>query len=265
MPYRAIKVERDPPLGWIRLDRPDRLNAVDRVMARELCAAVRALNRSKTVRVLLLRGAGRAFSSGGDLREIGDRFLDRREKRFLPRLVDEVHAAVRAVWESPKPVIAAIHGAAAGAGLGLALACDLRLAAVETRFQMSFINIGLVADSGSTWLLPRLVGAGKAMELALTGEAVGVAEMNRLGVVNQIYPEAELFERAAELGRKLARKSPPALIRTKRLMQRGWNSTLDRQLAAERAGILAVVRESDDFAAAIRAFIDRPPRARDNR
>jgi 2-(1,2-epoxy-1,2-dihydrophenyl)acetyl-CoA isomerase len=256
----TVKVELDPPVGWIRLNRPERLNALDRAMATNLIGAVEDLNRRNDIRVLLVAGEGRAFSSGGDLREIADNFLDGGDERFLADLVDEVHAAVRAFWDSPKPVIAAIHGAAAGAGLSLALACDLRLAAVEARFQMSFINIGLVADSGSTWLLPRLVGTGRAMELALTGEAVGVAEMEKLGVVNQIHPEAELFDRAAELGRRLARKSPPALTRTKRLLQQGWMSSLDHQLVAERDGILEVVRESNHFTAAIRSFLGRPGR-----
>lgn len=260
MTYNTLVVEPKPPLAWIRLNRPERLNALDRELARDLRAAVGEMVDREGIRIILLRGEGRAFSSGGDLRELRDQVVEGGRTEYLGELVDEVHATIRALWESPKPIVAAVHGVAAGAGLSLALACDFRLASEEARFQMSFINIGLVADSGSTYLLPRLVGMGRAVELALTGEQVSASQMERFGALNRVVPEGDLIRAAEEFGGKLARKSSMALGHTKRLLHESWGRNLFEQLDAERDGILDVVENSPEFAAAIRAFLERSRR-----
>ena len=145
--------------------------------------------------------------------------------------------------------------------MSLALACDLRLAAQGTRFNLAFINIGLAPDSGSTYTLPRLVGLGKALELALTGDFVDAGEAKRLGIVNRVLPEAELLAGAETLARQIAEKSAFAVARIKRLLHQAYGRRLDEQLEAEARVQREIARESADFLEGIRAFLEkRPPR-----
>lgn len=168
---------------------------------------------------------------------------------------------IRALWELPKPAIAAVHGVAAGAGMSLALATDLRLAAEGTRFSLAFINIGLPPDSGSTYTLPRLVGLGKALELAMTGEFIDAAEAARLGLVNRVVPEAQLVAETEALARHIAEKSAFALARIKRLLHDSYARPLEAQLESEARAQREVAKNSRDFLEGVRAFLEkRPPR-----
>jgi 2-(1,2-epoxy-1,2-dihydrophenyl)acetyl-CoA isomerase len=204
----------------------------------------------------VLTGAGRAFCAGQDLRE-------RLQPDALP-LADEIRARynplIRAMRALPKPIVAAVNGVAAGAGVSLALAADIRIAAEDAAFLLAFGRVGLIPDSGATWLLPRLVGAAKAAELALTTDPLTAADAERLGLVARIVPPADLLPTAQALATRLAAAAPVALALTKEALERSWTSSLDEQLELEaelqgRAGATA------DHAEGIAAFLERRPPA----
>lgn len=261
MPYESLRVELAPPVATVLLNRPDRLNALNSEMAREVSAAIGELQGRADVRVVILRGEGRAFSAGGDIRAMREWIERRQPEGFFDEPLEAIHGMIRALWELPKPVIAAVHGVAAGAGMSLALATDLRLAAEGTRFSLAFINIGLSPDSGSTYTLPRLVGLGKALELAMTGEFIDAAEAARLGLVNRVVPEAQLVAETEALARHIAEKSAFALARIKRLLHDSYARPLEAQLESEGRAQREVAKNSRDFLEGVRAFLEkRPPR-----
>ncbi|MFQ5818107.1 MAG: enoyl-CoA hydratase/isomerase family protein, partial [Terriglobia bacterium] len=259
MAYQNLRLEVAAPLATLVLNRPERLNALNLETARELRSAVEAVAARADIRAVILRGEGRAFSAGGDIRGMQEWVEQKRPEGFFDEPLKEIHALVRALWELPKPVIAAVHGVAAGAGMSLALAADLRLAAEGTRFSLAFINIGLSPDSGSTYTLPRLVGLGKALELALTGEFIAAEEAAQLGLVNRVVPEAELVAAAEALARRIAEKSAYAVARIKRLLHDAYARPLAAQLDAEHRAQMDIARHSADFIEGVRAFLEKRP------
>lgn len=261
MSFENLRLDLAPPLATLILNRPDRLNALDLATARELRLALEEVRGRSDVRAVILRGEGRAFSAGGDIRAMRAWIEQKQPEGFFDGPLEEIHAMIRALWDLPKPVIAAVHGVAAGAGMSLALAADLRVAAEGARFSLAFINIGLSPDSGSTYTLPRLVGLGKALELAMTGEFIDAAEAVRLGLVNRVVPEAQLVSAAEELAQRIAEKSAYAVARIKRLLHESYARPLEAQLEAERCVQQEVARNSRDFLEGVRAFLEkRPPR-----
>jgi 2-(1,2-epoxy-1,2-dihydrophenyl)acetyl-CoA isomerase len=204
----------------------------------------------------VLTGAGRAFCAGQDLRE-------RLEPDAAP-LQDEIrlryNPLIRAMVGLDKPLIGAINGVAAGAGASLALACDLRIAAEGASFLLAFGRVGLVPDSGATWLLPRLIGGAKAAELALTGAALTAADAERLGLVLRVVPGEELAAAAQALAAQLAAGAPVALALTKRALAASWDATLAEQLETE-ADLQGQAGATADHAEGVAAFVERrPPR-----
>src|SRR6478672_470211 len=184
----------------VTLNQPDKLNALSSAMMTELLQVVRAAERDDAVQALVLTGAGRGFSAGADLtqsdadptlHDVGDAL----RSRYLP-VVTRLHAL-------EKPVLAAINGVAAGAGLSLALACDLRYAAESARLVVAFVRIGLVPDAGSLYFLPRLVGPGKALEMSWTGDPVGAQEAYELGLVNRVLPDDQVLTHTQAVAEKL--------------------------------------------------------------
>ena len=249
-----LRVETADAVATITLDRPDALNALTVPLKEALLAAFRDLASDDGVRAVVLTGAGRAFCAGQDLRE-------RLEPDALP-LADEIRARynplIRAMRALPKPIVAAVNGVAAGAGASLALAADIRIAAEDATFLLAFGRVGLIPDSGATWLLPRLVGAAKAAELALTTDPLTAADAERLGLVARVVPSAELLPTAHALAARLAAAAPVALALTKEALERSWTASLDEHLELEadlqgRAGATA------DHAEGIAAFIERRP------
>jgi 2-(1,2-epoxy-1,2-dihydrophenyl)acetyl-CoA isomerase len=247
-----LRVERDGPVATIVLDRPDALNALTVPLKEALLVALSDVDRDRTIRAVVLTGAGRAFCAGQDLRE-------RLEPDALP-LADEIRTrynpVIRAMRALPKPIVGAINGVAAGAGASLAFACDLRIAAEGASFLLAFGRVGLIPDSGVTWLLPRLVGGAKAAELALTGEPLSAADAERFGLVAKVVPAAEVVVVAQALAARLAAGAPIALALTKEAIESSWSATLDEQLETEaelqgRAGATADHREG------IAAFLER--------
>jgi 2-(1,2-epoxy-1,2-dihydrophenyl)acetyl-CoA isomerase len=248
------RVEREGPVATVTLDRPDAMNAQTRASRRALVLDLRALADDAAVRCVLLTGEGRAFCAGQDLREEG--------------ALEDVGATIRetyipiveALVEMPKPVIAAINGAAAGAGLSFALACDIRYLAEDAVLMMAFSNIALVPDSGGSWLLPRIVGYARAFELAATGRRVRSDEALALGLVQRVLPLDELLPAARELAAALAARPTLALAWTKRLLRAADERPLADVMELE-AQLQAAAVETSDHAEGVAAFLaKRAPR-----
>jgi len=244
----------------LTLNRPDVLNALTGTMLRGLAEAVTKAGRDAAVRVVVLAGAGRAFCAGADLGDVRKR---RAEGRFehgeeLRRSFNPLIAAVRRV---EKPVIAAVHGTAAGAGASLALACDLKVCAEGAKFLNSFARVGLVPDSGMTWLLPRGLGLSLALEHAWLGRALTAERALELGLVNRVVPPAELAAAVSELAASLLDIPPLALGLTKRAFNRALEApSLEDQLEAE-AQLQSYLGRTKDHAEGIAAFLEkRAPR-----
>ena len=251
-----LRLEIADAVATITLDRPDALNALTVPLKHELLAAFEQVADDAAVRAVVLTGAGRAFCAGQDLRE-------RLEPDAAP-LEEEIrlryNPLVRAMVGLEKPLLGAINGVAAGAGASLALACDLRIAAEGASFLLAFGRVGLVPDSGATWLLPRLIGGAKAAELALTGAALSAADAERLGLVLRVVPAGELAAAAQALAAHLAEGAPRALALTKRALAASWDATLEEQLETE-ADFQGQAGATADHAEGVAAFVERrPPR-----
>jgi 2-(1,2-epoxy-1,2-dihydrophenyl)acetyl-CoA isomerase len=252
----GLRVEIDGPIATLTLDRPDSLNALTVPLKVALREALESLAVDRSVRVIVLTGAGRAFCAGQDLAE--------REQPDAAPLEVEVreryNPIIRALRSMGQPVIAAVNGVAAGAGASLAFACDLRIASEEARFVLAFGRIGLVPDSGATWFLPRIVGPAKAAELALVGDAVDAPEALRIGLVSKVVPGDRLMAEARALAGRLAEGAPLALSLTKTALDRSTLIDLDEALEGE-AKLQGIAGASADHAEGLAAFREkRAPR-----
>lgn len=238
------------------LNRPDSLNSFNDEMSFELQKALKDAEKDKAVRCIVLTGAGRAFSAGQDLKSrsvqssngavphLGESI----EKRYAP--------IISKLRNMEKPVIAMVNGVAAGAGASIAFACDLRLASEKASFLQAFVKVGLVPDSGACWLLPRLCGLGKAMELAMTGEKISAEEALRLGLVNHVYPEGELAAKTQELATQLAKGPTKAVGLIKRAFNRAMTMDLDTYLAYE-SQTQEIAGRTDDYKEGVAAFVEK--------
>jgi 2-(1,2-epoxy-1,2-dihydrophenyl)acetyl-CoA isomerase len=251
-----LRVEIVDRVATITLDRPDALNALTVALKEELRAAFDAVRDDPDVRAVVLTGAGRAFCAGQDLRE-------RLAPDALP-LADEIRARYNplllAMRRLPKPIVAAVNGIAAGAGASLAFACDIRIAAADASFLLAFGRVGLIPDTGATWLLPRLVGGSKAAELALLADPLSATDAERFGLVARVVPGAELASEAHAVAERLANGAPRAHALTKDALERSWSVDLDEQIELE-AELQGQAGATADHAEGIAAFLERrPPR-----
>jgi 2-(1,2-epoxy-1,2-dihydrophenyl)acetyl-CoA isomerase len=258
MDYANISLERANGIGWLTLSRPEALNALDKATGEELLDALEELRDDESVRAVVLTGAGRAFSAGGDLKEMA-RAGDLPEEHF-EELLATLNRTVLTLAELPKPVIAAVNGVAAGLGFNLALAADVRVAARSAEFTQAFLKIGLIPDGGGTFLLPRLVGWARATELILTARTVSSEEALALGLVNEVVDDAE-FESAVETwARRFAAAPTAAIGRVKQLLVHSVTADLKSQLRFEREMQIASGRTAD-FREGVSAFFEkRAPR-----
>lgn len=255
MSYQAIVFEVSEGIARLTLNRPERLNSFNTSMHSEVQEALAALRADASARVLVLTGAGRAFCAGQDL---GDRVvapggappdLGASIERYYKPLI-------LALRRLPLPVIAAVNGVAAGAGANIALACDLVIAARSATFIQAFCKIGLVPDSGGTWLLPRLVGHARAMGLALLGERLAAEQAAQWGLIWRCVDDGELAREVDTLARQLASGPTRGLARTKQAMLEGWGHTLERQLDVER-DYQQELGHSADYAEGVAAFTEK--------
>ena len=249
-----ILKERQDGVLVLTLNRPEKLNAITGELLDALYAALKEGEEDREVRALLLTGAGRAFSAGQDLTEFGDRKPD--YEAHLRRY----NRVVEALSGLEKPLVVAVNGVAAGAGMSLALWGDLRLAAVGASFTTAFVRIGLVPDSGLSFLLPRLVGLAKAQELLLLSPRLSAEEALALGLVHRVVPAEKLMEEALSLAKELAQGPTRAYALTKKLLLQTYRLSLTEALALE-AVLQGQAGQTQDHEEGVRAFREkRPPR-----
>jgi len=250
----TIRVEHADGVTTITLNRPESLNALNAPMRRELLTAFKGLARDDAVRAVVLTGEGRGFCSGADLRGGSG------EREFRRVLTVEYNPLIRAIRELPRPVVAAVNGVAAGAGVSLALACDLVLAAEDARFIQAFVKIGLVPDSGSTRTLVRTMGRHRAAQLIFSGEPLSAPDAHAAGLVNRVVPAGELAAAARDEALRLATAPTRAIAYAKRLINAAEDADLDTQLAAE-AAYQELAGRTEDHAEGVAAFGEkREPR-----
>jgi len=262
MTPRSFRYAEAESVATLTLDRPQALNALTFEVYRELIDTFQALAGRPSVRVVVLTGRGRAFCTGGDVREIIGPLLERDAKEQLEftRMTCELVAAMRRL---PQPIVASLNGVVAGAGAMLALASDIRIAAETARIGFVFVKVGLAgADMGACSLLPRIVGLGRASELLMTGEFIEAREAERIGLYNRVVPAPGLEAATAELAGRLARGPFEGLAATKAALEREANLTLEEALA-EEARLQAERMAGPDFREGFAAFLEkRPPRFR---
>jgi 2-(1,2-epoxy-1,2-dihydrophenyl)acetyl-CoA isomerase len=238
----------------LTLNRPDALNSFTVEMKEALLAALKDATRDKETRAIVLTGAGRAFSAGQDLKE--------RQAPGVSDLGDELRVRynpiISAMRRLEKPIIGAINGVAAGAGISIALACDIIIAAENATFIEAFTRVGLVPDTGSSWFLPRLVGPARAAEMFFTADPVDAATAERIGLINRVVPAEKLMDEANALAARLAKSAPIALALAKRALNRALDSTLEEALDFE-AQLQSVAGRSADHKEGVAAFVEKRP------
>lgn len=251
MAYEKIHYDVTNGVATIRLNRPDKLNSFDRAMSLEVIAALDVARDDKNVRAVLLTGEGRAFSAGQDLAEAiapGTKIEDILTTQYNP--------IVRRIRGLDKPVVAAVNGVAAGAGANIAFACDLTLAAESANFIQSFINIGLIPDSGGTHTLPRLVGMQRAFGQMILAPKVPAKEAEAMGMIWKCVPDAVLISEAISLAERLATMPTKAIALTKQALDRGQNATLHEQLDTENE-LQTIAGRSYDYNEGVTAFLEK--------
>ncbi|MBX9669363.1 MAG: enoyl-CoA hydratase/isomerase family protein [Candidatus Obscuribacterales bacterium] len=251
-----LLTEKKGNVGIITLNRPDKLNAFNDELTFRLQDALKEMEKDKDVRAIVITGSGRGFCSGQDLQsrsisqEVGERpsLGDSIRRRYNP--------IVSKIRRMEKPIIAAVNGVAAGAGASLAFACDFRIASENSSFIQSFTKVGLVPDSGSTFMLPRLIGATKAFELMLSAEKLPAAEALKLNLINKVVPDSEVIKEALVLAEKLAAGPTKAFGLTKRAVNRALFHDLEDLLEYE-ASLQEIAGRSDDFQEGVKAFVEK--------
>ena len=244
--FKKIIVEKEDGVVKITLNRPEVLNALDTEIANELKTAIKNIGEDESVRAVVITGAGRGFCSGADLGASGDAVSG----------LSEIHAIIKGITNMEKPVIALMNGAAAGAGLDLAMACDIRIASEKAKLSEIFVKRGLLPDMGGTYFLPRLVGLGKAKELIFTGGIIDAKEAERIGLVNKVVPAEELESTGMELARKLAKGPTLAIGKAKIAINRAVESNLDSALK-EAFEAMSFILGTEDALEGVMAFVEK--------
>ena len=251
--YQSIILERDESIARITLNRPDRLNSFTAAMHDEL---KNALDEIDDCRVLILTGAGRGFCAGQDL---NDRAVSNGRPVDLGQTVETCwNPLIRKLTSMNQPVIARVNGVAAGAGANIALACDLVVAGRSAKFIQSFAAIGLIPDSGGTWVLPRLVGQARALGLALTGEPLSAEEAEEWGMIWKCVDDEMLDAEVHSLAQKLASLPPLGLAATKDMIRESWQHTLEQELHRQR-NMMCRLGYTQDYREGVAAFLEKRP------
>ena len=259
---RFLEIEREGDVVTARMSRPDTRNALtDPEQMQEFADLCGDLRRDATVKAMILTGAGKAFCAGGNIKDMRDRAGMFAGSPYALRnnYRDGIQRIPLALYELEIPVIAAVNGAAIGAGLDLACMCDIRLAAQSATFAESFVRLGIVPGDGGAWLLPRAIGLPRASLMAYTGDAIDAAKALEWGLVVQVTSDAELLGAAQALAKRIAANPSHALRLTKRLLREGQHVRLDTLLELS-AGFQALAHHTDEHHEAVRNFLDqRPP------
>lgn len=253
MSYETILYAVDNGVATITLNRPDSLNAFNDTMIAECSDAFKQAGRDKVVRCVVITGNGRAFSSGQDLKDVREREGEFSIGEHLRHGYNKLVAQMVAL---EKPIVAGVNGVAAGAGCGVALAADLRIASEKASFMLAFSRVGLIPDSGATWTLPRLIGYSRAYEMAITADRIPADKAYNWGMVNEVVPHDQLPEVVAAWANTLATGPTLAYGLTKRAMRKADGQTLEEALEYE-AHIQEVAGRSHDSGEGVRAFIEK--------
>lgn len=251
--FENIEFSLQEGLATLTLNRPDRLNSFTTEMHKEVKAVFKDIKRNKDIRCLLITGNGRGFCAGQDLSDravsVGDEAPD-----LSASIENNYNPLIRNITALPLPVICAVNGVAAGAGANIALACDIVLAAKSASFIQSFNKLGLVPDSGGTWILPKLVGHARAMRLCLLGEKVPAQDALEMGMIAQVCDDESLMRQANQLGQQLAKAPTMGLGLIKRALQASSSNTFEQQLDLER-DLQGIAGRSNDYREGVAAFM----------
>jgi enoyl-CoA hydratase/carnithine racemase len=258
MTYECLLYEVKDGIAILTLNRPDRLNALGGTLREDLHDAITRASADADVRVMILTGAGKGFCAGGDVKAMNESRESGRDQSLVDKIAPSRDRTLLAMRDAPQPIIAAVNGAAAGAGMNLALGCDIRIASTAAKFSQAFVKRGLHPDWGGTYFLPRVVGVAKAAELIFTGDVIDAAEALRLGVISRVVAPEELMPAAQELARKIAAGPPIAIRLAKRALYHNADCDLRQALEFETFA-QNICRETDDAAEGIRAFVEKRP------
>lgn len=255
----GIVIEKDHSIGWIRINRPDRLNSFSGTMREDLDRALQEMEEDSDVRCVIITGVGRAFSTGGDVSFMKE-LIEKNDAETFEHLVRAGAQVVQRISDMCKPVIAAINGPAAGAGACLAIACDLRVASETATIGFGFLRVGLHPDWGGSYFLPRLLGPGRAAEVVLTGEMINAERAERMGLFSRVVPAAELEANVRVLAGQIAAAPQRIVTDWKRTLRASLHLTLPEVLEMETAAQLRAFG-SPDFKEGIESFLEkRAPR-----
>lgn len=250
--YETLLIDLKDQVAILRMNRPQSMNALEQQLCLDLVECLGILSECEEVRVVIITGSGKAFCAGGDLRELRERMpVDEAKKYVL-----NVSNVIRAIQNLEKPVIAAVNGAAAGAGFSIAMACDLVVASENAIFSQSFVRIGLVPDLGATYFTPRLIGLHKGKELALAGKTMGANELAQMGLINYAVPHEELEDKTFELARQIAEGAPIAVRLAKKLLKQSLTASLEKMIELE-SQFQAACMQSEDFMEGMKALHEK--------
>jgi len=256
MTYTCLLYEAKDGIATLTLNRPERLNALGDTLREDFLDALTRTAANPDVRVMIVTGAGKGFCAGGDVKAMNEAKETGRERPLLDKIAPSRDRALLAMRDAPQPIIAAVNGAAAGAGMNLALGCDIRIASTAAKFSQAFVKRGLHPDWGGTYFLPRAVGMARAAELIFTGDVIDAAEAVRIGLVSRVVSPEELMPAALELARKIAAGPPVAIRLAKRAIYKNAESDLRSALEFETFAQNACF-DTEDAREGIRAFVDK--------
>lgn len=256
MTYQNIRLDIDGAVAQVVLCRPEQYNALSVQALQELGHAFEALEGMPVVRAVLIRAEGKAFCAGGDVKEMVEG-LDRSEEQIYG-VMQHYNKVARGIIGLSKPVVVAVNGLAVGAGANIAFASDVIFADEKAKFSQIFTNIGLIPDTGATWLMPRLVGRARAMEAMLTHRMIPAAEAQQMGLVSRVLPPEELQEAAMAMVKELAAGPTTAYANLKRLVNRSFTSTLEEMLEAEAKAQTATCL-TQDYREGVQALVQKRP------
>jgi len=251
-----IGLEVENGIGWIRFNRPEKMNAIGALTRKQLGDATKQCERDDAVRVVVLTGSGRAFSSGADVTEMVQGAGMRTPEDVGNVLRNEYMPILQRLRTMPKPVIAAMNGPAVGIGASFALACDIRIATPEAYILEAFVNIGLAPDGGVSWLLPRLAGTGVAYEMFFSGKPLAAADAHRLGVINRVVPAERFEEEVRDLATQLASQPRQAMAGAKRAVNHALTSSYEDAMEFE-SYLQEAQAASAEFAEGVQKFLER--------
>ncbi len=256
MPYSTLLFDKSDGVTTITLNRPDRSNAFDETLISEMIDALKTIERDASTRAVVITGAGKNFCAGQDLGAMIDRYKSPEGVRLGAHIRKSYNIIISRIRNLEKPVIAAVNGAAAGAGLGLACACDLRHASEAARFRMAFIGIALAPDSGTSFTLPRIIGLGRATELAFRNELIDAQTALQYGLVNRVFKAEELMPKTIEFAKKLAQSPTKSIGLTKRAFNHSFSAELDAALENE-AFLQEIAGHTEDHLEGVNAFLEK--------